>query len=79
MKRQLLSDQEKRSEEQKQTKINANEDNSNDKLIIDKQDLKSKIWNLGFADFVIKNCKKDCKKRRFSYKTNILHRFKCLL
>ena len=56
MKRQLLSEQEKKSEEQKQTKINAN-----DKLIIDKQELKSKIRNSDFVEYVVKAVKKTVK------------------
>ena len=61
MKRQLLSDQEKKFVEQKQTKINANENNSNDKLIIDEQELKSKIRNSDFVEFIVRAVKKTVK------------------
>lgn len=61
IKRQLLSDEKKKFEEQKQTKINANENNTNNKLIIDEQELKSKIQNSDFVESVVKAVKKTVK------------------
>ena len=58
VKNQLLSDQEKKFEEQNKF---SNNDNCNNTLI-DGHDLKSKIWNLGFADFVIRTAKKTVKR-----------------
>ena len=61
IKRQLLSDEKKKFEEQKQTKINANENNTNNKLIIDEQELKSKIQNSDFVEYVVIAVKKTVK------------------
>ena len=58
VKNQLLSDQEKKFEEQNKF---SNNDNCNNTLI-DGHELKSKIWNLSFADFVIRTAKKTVKK-----------------
>ena len=61
IKRQLLSDEIKKFEEQKQTKINAKENNTNNKLIIDEQELKFKIQNSDFVEYVVKAIKKTVK------------------
>jgi hypothetical protein len=60
IKKQLLSDQEKCLHEQKKSWINDTENNNNI-VIDDVQDLKSKILNYGFADYVIKTAKKTVK------------------
>jgi len=60
IKEQLLSDQEKCLKEQKQSWINGTENNNNI-VIDDGRDLKSKILNYGFADYVIKTAKKTVK------------------
>ena len=61
IKRQLLSDQEKWFEEQKQSEINDNKNNTNNKLIIDEEELKSKIHNSDFVEYVVKTVKKTVK------------------
>ena len=60
IKKQLLSDQEKRFEEQKQTKINDTED-TDKKLTIDEQELKSKINNDDYVEYLIQIIKKTVK------------------
>ena len=60
IKKQLLSDQKKCLQEQKISWIN-NTENNNNTIIDDGRDLKSKILNYGFADYVIKTAKKTVK------------------
>jgi hypothetical protein len=61
MKRQLLPGEKKKVEEQKQTQINANENNTNNELIIDEQELNSKIQNSDFVEYVVRAVKKTVK------------------
>jgi hypothetical protein len=58
IKRQLIADEEKYLEEHKKS---GNNDNCNNALI-DGYELKSKIWNLDFADLVIRTAKKTVKR-----------------
>jgi hypothetical protein len=60
IKRQLLINQESYLKEQTQSGINDTEDNIN-KLIIDEQELKSKISTSDFFEYVIKAVKKTVK------------------
>ena len=59
-KRQLIADQEKCLEEQKQSEINDTENNYK-KLILDEQDLKYKIHHDDFVEYVVKAVKKTVK------------------
>jgi hypothetical protein len=58
VKRQLIADEEKYLEEHKKS---GNNDNCNN-VLINGYELKSKIWNLDFADFVIRTVKKTVKR-----------------
>ena len=60
-KKQLLSNQEKCFEKQNHSEINYNENNTDNKLIINEQELKSKIHNNDFFKFVVKAVKKTVK------------------